>query len=86
MNDGGPAFPLICQDVSKYQVVEGGMSMRDWFAGMALSVMLHQDAERGMRTLLARDGMWQDVQSPKILARIAYEAADAMLAEREKRK
>ena len=32
MNDGGPAFPFTPTDFG-----EPGMSLRDWFAGMALA-------------------------------------------------
>jgi hypothetical protein len=34
-NDGGPAFPVVWQDVP-----HGGMTLRDWFAGQALAGML----------------------------------------------
>lgn len=53
----------------------GGMTLRDWFAGQALTgVIAYQD--RGL-----------DVHDPlpsQVIARIAYELADAMLLEREK--
>ena len=43
-------------------------AMRDWFAGQALASMAHP----------------KDIAEPKISATLAYQVADAMLAEREK--
>ena len=72
MNDGGPAFPEIKQARDQHGRPKltncGGMSLRDWFAGQALASMAHP----------------QNIGEPKISAKMAYEVADAMLAEREK--
>lgn len=38
-DNGGLAFPVVCQDLSKFQVFEGGMSLRDWFAGCAMQTL-----------------------------------------------
>lgn len=67
--DGGPAFPR-----EDYQTDRApgqhGMSLRDWFAGQALAGMLAGDkTESGAWSAFALD---------------AYNAADAMLKEREK--
>ena len=75
--DGGPAFPQ--WDGHAFtgdpQQLQGGMSLRDWFAGMALQGLLAMCVERGLK-----DG-------DEILAtEYAYRYAAAMLAEREKRK
>ena len=45
IDDGGPAFPTLEQKTSykhseqgvDYMSLEGGMSLRDWFAGQALA-------------------------------------------------
>jgi hypothetical protein len=73
-----PAFPVtrIDGDGISYNT-HSGMTLRDWFAGMALQGILASCPE-GMRT-----------NSPTLIpakewAKAAYYAADAMLAEREK--
>lgn len=69
------AFPIsghidLTTDTHKEYV---GMSLRDWFAGQALS---------GLCSATTSDGAWQvDAGST---AKFAYEIADMMLAEREK--
>ena len=71
MTDGGPAFPthvnhwiggLIREEIS------GGMSLRDWFAGMAL-----QGIRAGNSTLPL-----------KLVATLAWQDADAMITEKNK--
>ena len=74
MKDGGPAFP--CIRISYGTGVAGsdqrvhlpGMSLRDWFAGMALAEV--------------PDPLTED-DAPKT-AMLAYAIADAMLQERTK--
>lgn len=72
-DDGGPAFPrtgiefrYADGEVLRYDP-ENGMSLRDWFAGQAISPMLMQAYG----------------STPKFLAMRAYEIADAMIAARE---
>lgn len=78
MNNGGPAFPRILgantgTDTVKF--VEGsGMSLRDWFAGMAIS---------GFTSAQDRGGIWQSVGCEKEIAHHCFRIADAMLKERE---
>ena len=74
-NDGGPAFPYqeIFQDTSgnidvKYK--QGGMSLRDWFAGQALMGMLSNT--NNSKEFMGDFAEW------------AYRQANAMLAERAK--
>lgn len=67
-DDGGPAFP---RPYSEDGAAQGGMSLRDWFAGQALAGHCAA-AENG------DDTTWGD------LARWSYKTADALLAEREK--
>ena len=64
--DGGCAFPYVCETY----VPEPGMSLRDWFAGMALQGML-------------ADGDHAEVLNEK-MAEFAYHMADAMIEQREK--
>lgn len=76
--DGGPAFP---RPASAVEVLPGtgggnidlgadGMTLRDWFAGQALTRVLIE---------------WPlDGKNKTIVARQCYELADAMLAERSR--
>ena len=78
MSDGGSAFPMVLnvnldQDhktlmLGNIQSTEG-MSLRDWFAGMIINGYHSADNQTG---------------TDKELAKSAYEAADAMIAQREK--
>jgi len=85
--DGSPAFPCVTNiggksyatqertsDGFQYALIHNpGMSLRDWFAGMALQGFCSQTDAVGQRT-------WY----MKYATRCAYEMADAMLAERNK--
>lgn len=69
---GGPAFPLSAID-ARGKRVEGGMTLRDYFAAKAMAVVW--------------TGIPDDVCSGlalEHLGRLSYEMADAMLAERAK--
>lgn len=72
INDGGPAFPVDHQFVNPRATEEElkiacGITARDWFAGQALTGMLHN----------------QFPAAPKDFAKKSYEIADAMLAARQ---
>jgi hypothetical protein len=74
LKDGGPAFPQ--NDLSGYgmgpaKCNNGGMSLRDWFAGQVMQGLL--------------EGVAWDVaaEHAKRCAGVAYIAADAMLEARE---
>ena len=77
-NDGGPAFP----DQGQRKETNGtwnqqwspGMSLRDWFAGMALQGLLA--AEAHPRSI----GTTYELQEQ--IPEHAYKFADAMIAER----
>ena len=69
-NDGGPAFPVA---VDKLLVSEG-MSLRDWFAGQALAGIMANAKLVGVLAVSKQDP-----------ASCAYEMAEFMMAEREKR-
>ena len=83
--DGGPAFPrphstdehdMPCNNYFE----QDGMSLRDWFAGMALQGLLIANSWR-----LGAPGSDRYIPgSTGSLAQRSYEIADAMIKEREK--
>lgn len=72
-NKGGPAFPAGYHPEGN-SADQYGMSLRDWFAGQALM------------GIIACPGSEPDDASREGCASLAYEFADAMLSEREKRR
>ena len=91
-NDGGPAFPIATHHVQSIANVEGktvatvsqelgtypGMTLRDWFAGMALQGIVHA---------VSAAALHRSAQTPPddIMARWSYDYADSMLAARERK-
>ena len=71
---GGPAFPIPLQPGQSFKEHGGevdGMTLRDYFAAKAIAgICAHRDS-------------W-GLTSPHALAALAYNIADAMLAERAK--
>lgn len=71
--DGGPAFPhdkyMKGGDGGWGTFAHGGMSLRDWFAGQALSALVDPEDDGATH--------------PDVFAEHAYSIADAMLAARE---
>lgn len=95
MNDGGPAFPskttlLVREEIlndpllkDKVKAIDTqikGMSLRDWFAGMALIELIRNVHEAVV------NGAEVEPTLIELTAQAAYEYADAMLAERERKK
>jgi len=75
-NNGGPAFPVPQQSFGNGIVLEckaDGMSLRDWFAGMALSSLASSEDEYGTTRTVEERGQWM------------YDQADAALAARERK-
>ena len=75
-NTGGPAFPHVTRQVydnCTQRITDGGMTLRDYFAGQALA---------GQGTWIPPMKIGEGHIEAK--ARFAYDLADAMLAEREK--
>lgn len=70
LNDGGAAFPVPNDDRPGAYPAEPGMSLRDWFAGMALANYVGADREPALT--------FDDVAAD------CYAMADHMLAERAK--
>ena len=82
VNTGGPAFP--CADMVQRDangqyygapIASAGMTLRDWFAGQALSGIL----SGGFADTIPHD----DVNGGGDAAFFAYQYADAMIAARE---
>lgn len=97
--DGGPAFP---QDISMFfsdgepvncPEMEGhhGMSLRDYFAGQALSGLAGVAMQATVDRIVAlidgaepRDTDDEEWRSMRVTAELAYDFADAMIAARER--
>lgn len=67
--DGGPAFASAGLDWH-----QDGMSLRDYFAAQALSGVIGYIAKLSP--------LPKDIDKAKLIARLAYETSDAMLAAR----
>jgi hypothetical protein len=71
IDDGGPAFPWEdMKDTSGEPRATAGMSLRDWFAGQALS------------GIMSNSGSFASMSDSQV-AETSYSAADAMLAARK---
>ena len=84
-NDGGQAFPLqeqmqpACDGWNAWlSSGQKGMSLRDYFAGQALSESIRHELELRIEKISPGEFRYAEV------ARAAYVVADAMLAERMK--
>jgi hypothetical protein len=79
INDGGPIHPIPeVRDMDGNGIMAGwnGMSLRDWFAGQALT---------GLMVMISADKHeLPEPKGPVGCAIEAYRLADAMLAERSK--
>ena len=75
--DGGPAFPVVCDDQRDTPMVVdsgfSGMSLRDYFAAKALTAMVGQ--------ITREDARREAVYSLTAIA--CYKFADAMIKARE---
>jgi hypothetical protein len=72
-NTGGPAFP----DPQENWRGEKGMTLRDYFAAMAMQAFLSND------NLLRASCEWHADGSETSIAVLAYDQADAMLKARK---
>ena len=79
MNDGGAAFPVPSDCPYTRFAGDYGMTLRDWFAGQALTGVLGNPATM---EFMATKG--DDLCTTA--SRLSYEMADAMIAERDKGK
>ena len=87
-NDGGPAFPRPYADDqhtppdAEYKQAQPGMSLLDYFAGQAMAGMLaNESITNGLDAITDSEG--EDV--PWVIAMDAYDQAEEMLHERERR-
>ncbi len=88
IDDGGPAFPGAKTDFvpdvmggrQAIAEISGGMSLRDWFAGQALTGVLTTATGLGGSSKAERAELFGEVSG------IIYELADAMLAARAAKK
>ena len=72
IDDGGPAFPVPATDATDGRTHDGGMSLRQHFAGLAMAALL------GREDTLANGA---EARMFRELARLSYAQADAMIAE-----
>jgi len=75
MKDGGPAFPTMLYELGGES---DGMTLRDWYAGMAMQGMLaglDRDAQRFLQ---------REAEPTATMATACYKMADAMIQERRK--
>lgn len=83
-DDGGPAFPrppfVDATRTLDIRLGSEGMSLRDWFAGMALQGDLASES----RDFVCIGDKEKGISRHQMLAASAYSLADAMLAERSK--
>jgi hypothetical protein len=78
-NDGGPVYPHLhesCQRLNETEMYSG-MTMRQWYKGMALDASLHN------RSILKRIAYQEGIDPGPSVARFCAEVADAMIAEDE---
>jgi hypothetical protein len=81
---GGPAFPATYFLPGGSEYVSPGMTLRDWFAGQALSnpaLCTGTAPDYELRRWFGERG---GVTKAEIVAAQAYDHADAMLAQRSK--
>ena len=80
--DGGPAFPSVLYSHERAENWStDGMSLRDWFAGQAISICSGNMREYDLAKAF---GGRNAITTEEIIAYQAYALADAMLAERSK--
>jgi hypothetical protein len=85
--DGGPAFPeavAVSPAGDLYYSANPGMTLRDWFAGQAISNAAICTGSAPEYELLRWFGPRGGITRAEIVAAQAHDYADAMLAERAK--
>jgi hypothetical protein len=80
VDDGGPAFPSVCMNDPCHPSSEPGMTLRDWFAGQALAGLLANEGHNRMFAPMADEN---GVTVDEVIAAMAFNVADAMLAARK---
>ena len=85
-NTGGSAFPdpAAGRKYVNYEGYEHGMTLRDYFAGQALTSVLDSSGDlHCYYDYVAGSKGDNNIPSPRAMAKYSYELADAMLAARE---
>jgi len=87
--DGGPAFPRPAGHIPPEQhdchPEQEGMTLRQWYAGMAMAQMLTADYVKIMAEVIKSEKR-PDISVHQLTAASAFQYADAMLAHEEKEK
>ena len=89
MRGDEPAYPFVCSDVSKHQVSESGLTVREMFAMAAMTSWANSsEAQRQLADAVSvyTDPKKRIALTHAIMAKRAFALADAMLAELEKKK
>ena len=81
--DGGAAFPISIIDQGHPTALANGMTLRDYFAGMALQGLLTQNSQVSSAWINLSRTEGHAVST--LMALMVYELADAMLKARGKR-
>lgn len=86
-DNGGPAFPglteIRIERGLQIPITTTGMSMRDWFAGIALQGYLSAHTEKD-RADIANESSRLNISPTSYVASVVFKIADAMLIERNK--
>lgn len=90
INDGGPAFPTLTYDqvaasngIGISVTDHPGMTLRDYFAGMAMAALIAEPLNEGESSTAWRWTSQLLLSGPDTFAHAAYMMADAMLRARE---
>lgn len=87
-DDGGPAYPTTADTESGASYSDNhGMSLRDWFAGQALSTILGCESFQKQLLAAAQTSLVGEDErdiTARVMASRSYRIADAMIAERAK--
>ena len=78
-DDGDSAFPWLIKYSDDNIYSQPGMTLRDWFAGLAMQQMI---AGPGAQVVADRDQRYDETNFAQIVADNAYNFADAMIAEK----
>lgn len=85
INTGGPAFPMTSSTGHPDDGIycQNGMTLRDWFAGMALAGLMARPDNRSASGTSEQLASW-GLALLSNDAKLCFKYADAMIAERER--
>ena len=89
IDTGGNAFPIVIPPNQDWSEFHDGMTLRDWFAGMAMQAMARDYAKESCTTggkdgYLANAARETDDETHVVVADVAYHLADALIAEKRR--